>query len=227
MIGDSRRVRSGDPALDPRRVGGRLPPAVARAGHVKELLDAYAAIRVWPLAASWPVRRSLLGEERAYLELSERAARWPGIVGERKRAALHRALGTPIGAASVLRFGCILERPPLRIGALISLGHYAKIQHATIGDNCLIGDHTFIVDGRRQHGLDRLDLPINSQPGSLEQVHIGDDCLIGAHAVVMADVGDHCVVGAGSVVLEPVAPYTIVAGNPARVIGDRRERARP
>jgi serine acetyltransferase len=34
--------------------------------------------------------------------------------------------------------------------------------------------------------------------------------------------GDHAVVGLGSVVTINVAAYAIVAGNPARVIGDRR-----
>ena len=41
----------------------------------------------------------------------------------------------------------------------------------------------------------------------------------------MANVGQHCVVGAGSVVTKPVEDYKIVAGNPAVVIGDRREKA--
>jgi acetyltransferase-like isoleucine patch superfamily enzyme len=31
-------------------------------------------------------------------------------------------------------------------------------------------------------------------------------------------------VGAGSVVTKPVADYAIVAGNPAKPIGDRRQR---
>ena len=104
------------------------------------------------------------------------------------------------------------------------LGHYANIQHASIGSDCLIGDHVLVVDGRRQHNIDRLDVPINAQGGVVQQVRIGDDCMIGGRSVIMADVGDHCVVGAGSVVTEPVAPYKIVVGNPARVVGDRRER---
>jgi acetyltransferase-like isoleucine patch superfamily enzyme len=165
----------------------------------------------------------VLGEERAYLELSERAARWPGIRGERMRSALHRALGTPIGDAVVLRFGCILERPPLRVGSMTVIGHYANIQHASIGSDCLIGDHVLVFDGRSQHNIDRLDVPINAQGGTITQVRVGDDCLIGGSSVILADVEDHAVVGAGSIVTRPVAAYTIVAGNPARVIGDRRE----
>lgn len=195
------------------------------AAYAKRALERYVELRIAPLAASYPLRRSLIGEERAYLELSERAARWTGVLGERMRTSLHRALGTPMGDYAVLRFGCILERPPLSVGRMTMIGHYANIQHASIGADGLVGDHVLVVDGRRQHGIDRLDVPINAQEGSIVQVRIGDDCMIGARATIMADVGDHCVVAAGSVVTEPVAPYEIVAGNPARVIGDRRDRA--
>jgi acetyltransferase-like isoleucine patch superfamily enzyme len=197
-----------------------------RAGaYAKYALDGYAAARVAALAATYGPRRALLGEERAYLELSERAARWTGVVGERMRGALHRALGTPIGENAVLRFGCILERPPLSVGRMTMIGHYANIQHASIGSDCLIGDHVLMFDGRRQHGIDRVDIPINAQEGIVTQVKVGDDCMIGGRATLLADVGDHCVVAAGSVVTHPVAAYQIVAGNPARVIGDRRERS--
>lgn len=191
-------------------------PAVTRT------FDALVALLVAPRSASYRLRRRLVGDERAYLELSERAAGWPGIRGERMRAALHRRLGSEIGAFVVLRYGCVLERPPLRIGRMSMLGHHTHVQHASIGENCLVSDHVVVMDGRRQHRFGRLDVPVNAQGGDVDQVRIGDDCLIGAAATILADVGDHCVVGAGSVVLEPVPDFAIVAGNPARRIGDRR-----
>lgn len=194
------------------------------AAYAKRALERYAAARVAALAATYAPRRALLGEERAYLELSERAARWSGVLGERMRAALHRALGTPVGEHAMLRYGCILERPPLQIGRMTVIGHYANIHCATIGDDGLIGDYVVVLDGRRQHAIDRLDVPINAQGGVITQTRIGDDVMVGPRAVIMADLGDHAVVGAGSVVTRPVEPYQIVAGSPARVIGDRRER---
>jgi virginiamycin A acetyltransferase len=205
-----------------------LPDVIERgrgAAHTKYALERYAAIRVAPLVTSFRLRRVLLGDERAYLELSERAARWPGVLGERMRMALHRALGTPIGDATILKFGCIFERPPLSVGRMTVISHYAKIQHARIGDDCLIGDHVLVFDGRGQHSFERLDVPINAQGGTVKQVRVGDDCFIGGRAVILADVGDHSVVAAGSIVTHPVGAYEIVAGNPARVIGDRRERS--
>jgi acetyltransferase-like isoleucine patch superfamily enzyme len=53
-------------------------------------------------------------------------------------------------------------------------------------------------------------------------MHIGRDVLIGAGAVIFeCTIGDGAVIGAGAVVSKDVAPYQIVAGVPARVIGER------
>lgn len=54
-------------------------------------------------------------------------------------------------------------------------------------------------------------------------VIIGDRVWIGYRALILPGVtiGEGAVVGAGSVVTKGVAPYTIVAGNPAKVIGHR------
>ena len=53
---------------------------------------------------------------------------------------------------------------------------------------------------------------------------VGNDVLVGANVVVMAGVtiGDGAVIGAGAVVNRDVPPYAIVAGVPAKVIGNRR-----
>ena len=57
---------------------------------------------------------------------------------------------------------------------------------------------------------------------------IGDFTFVGANAVVQmgAKIGDHCVIAAGAMVLEDAQfpAYSLVAGVPARVIRDIRER---
>ncbi len=57
----------------------------------------------------------------------------------------------------------------------------------------------------------------------MRPVVIGDHVWIGARALICPGVtiGEGAVVGAGAVVTRDVAPYAIVAGNPARVIGQR------
>ena len=94
-----------------------------------------------------------------------------------------------------------------------------------IGRDTLVADRVAIPSGAMQHGLGSLDLPVRQQPGVFATIQIGQDCWIGAGAIILADVGDHCVVAAGSVVTRPVEDWTIVAGVPARVVGDRREKA--
>ena len=57
----------------------------------------------------------------------------------------------------------------------------------------------------------------------IKPVSIGNFVWIGTGALVLPGVrlGDGCVVAGGSVVTRSVAPFDIVAGNPARKIGDR------
>lgn len=60
-------------------------------------------------------------------------------------------------------------------------------------------------------------------PSSNGDIVVGHDCWITDQSTVMSGVtiGNGAVVGTRAVVTKDVAPYTIVAGNPARVVGRR------
>lgn len=89
-----------------------------------------------------------------------------------------------------------------------------------IGDNCLIGANTKIIDNDF-HPIDpetRLATPngnIASTP-----IKIGANVFIGCNSLILKGVtiGDNSVIGAGSVVVKDIPANCVAAGNPAKVI---------
>jgi acetyltransferase-like isoleucine patch superfamily enzyme len=96
------------------------------------------------------------------------------------------------------------------------------IGDATLEDDVLIGSHVSIINGRRQHGIEKLDLPVREQPGSYPRITIGRDSWIGDRAVVTACVGNHAVVGTLSLVTRDSPDFCILRGIPARPVGVRK-----
>lgn len=121
------------------------------------------------------------------------------------------------------------------IGRNVYIGKDVHIEaNCEIGDFCLISNRVGII-GRHDHDFRTCGLPIRYAPwiGSRKrpipaahrqsQVTIEGDCWVGYGAIVLtgARIGKGSIVAAGSVVSGEVPPYSIVAGVPARVIGQR------
>lgn len=106
-----------------------------------------------------------------------------------------------LGRNAVVNHGCLLDgrRYPVRIGANVSIGPEASV--LTLGHDP--------------------QSPMFADRGG--EVAIGDRVWIAYRAVILPGVtiGEGAVVGAGAVVTGDVPPYAIVAGNPARVVGQR------
>lgn len=124
--------------------------------------------------------------------------------------------------------GCFLyahDSECLQIGSGASLNHNVTLTASNgrivIGDDALIGPN--VVVRAANHEYSDIDRPIRVQGHRFGVVEIGNDVWIGANAVVTsgARIGDQAIVGAGSVVTGDVPPRAIVAGVPARVIGQR------
>jgi UDP-2-acetamido-3-amino-2,3-dideoxy-glucuronate N-acetyltransferase len=135
-------------------------------------------------------------------------------------------------------YGCV-------IGDETRIGAFVEIQkNATVGARCKISSHTFICEGVMiedevfiGHGVmftnDRFPRATNPDGSpqteadwTVEKTHVGRGASIGSNATIISGVtiGEGALVGAGSVVTSNVPHYAIVAGVPARVIGDTRQR---
>ncbi|HUP79759.1 MAG TPA: DapH/DapD/GlmU-related protein, partial [Pirellula sp.] len=62
--------------------------------------------------------------------------------------------------------------------------------------------------------------------GPSKPIFIGENAWIGMRAIILggAHIGEGAIVGAGAVVDCVVTPYSIVAGNPAVIVGQARQR---
>jgi acetyltransferase-like isoleucine patch superfamily enzyme len=116
-------------------------------------------------------------------------------------------------------------------GGQIRIGHDSAISsfdHITTGTkdvkigNCVrIAPSVTILGGSRNFRAK--SVRIMDQGSFHDGVNIGDDVLIGAGAVIMPGcrIGEGAVIGANSVVNMDIPPYSIVAGVPAKIIGQR------
>jgi UDP-2-acetamido-3-amino-2,3-dideoxy-glucuronate N-acetyltransferase len=136
-------------------------------------------------------------------------------------------------------YGCTIEAET-RIGAFVEIQ-----KNSSVGARCKISSHTFICEGVTiedevfvGHGVmftnDPYPRAVNDD-GSLQTeadwaviaTRVKRRASIGSNATIMAGVtiGESALVGAGAVVTRDVADYAIVAGVPARAIGDVRHKA--
>ena len=142
----------------------------------------------------------------------------PGTVGAYLRRAFYGQVFPAVGKDVMISFGTIFSHPTASLGDNVYVGAYCVLGDVELGNDVLLGSQVSIMNGARQHGIERLDIPVREQPGEWPRIRVGRDTWIGDRAVVMADIGNHCVVGAGSVVTKPLPDYAIAVGNPARVI---------
>lgn len=111
----------------------------------------------------------------------------------------------------------------IEIGPRTGVGDYAIVNSAklvSIGADVMIAAGCHITDAN--HGIERRE-KIQNQERRTDPVMIEDEVWLGAGVTVTAGVriGKGAVVGAGAVVTRSVDPYQIVAGVPARPIGER------
>ncbi|WP_290370696.1 acyltransferase [Ruania suaedae] len=115
----------------------------------------------------------------------------------------------------------------VHIGANSTVNAYAVVRGTVrIGDGVRIGAHTSLLGFDHTFAPDR---PVHEQPLTSAGITIGDDVYVGSHVSVVdgVTIGAHSVIGAGSVVTKDVPEWSIMVGNPARRIRDRRGPGAP
>lgn len=110
----------------------------------------------------------------------------------------------------------------ISIGAGSSLWAGSGTARIEIGDDTLIAPAVMITAANYRYDDGS---PINDQPMQEADIIVGRDVWLGYGAVVLAGVriGDGAIIGAGAIVRSDVPQYAIVAGNPASVIGKRKQ----
>lgn len=111
----------------------------------------------------------------------------------------------------------------LSLGDRSGIGPRSTVGALSVGDDVMIGPELLAIS--QNHRFDDAESPIRLQGDDpVEPVVIGDGAWIGARVILLPGVrvGPGAVVGAGSVVTRDVPEYSVVAGNPARIIRERR-----
>lgn len=192
---------------------------------MKHVANSIAVILVFPaLATYWAT--SIIGNRRdCFVAHVQFLSLIPGKVGVFIRRAFLRMSSAQCSKSTTVGFGTLFSGPEIRFGEHVYIGPFGSIGEIDIDDDVLIGSHVSIPNGGKQHGIERLDVPVREQPGEWQRIRIGRDSWIGDRAIVMANVGEKCIVGAGAVVTRPVPDFAIVVGCPARVIDYRNRSA--
>ncbi len=154
-------------------------------------------------------------------------------------ALLHRvvfgesSLGRDLPNTRIAPSSCIEHEANLRLADHVFIGPFCFIEASggvTLGEGVQVTHHVSIVT-HSSHRAQRLlgrDFTGWSGPRPgwvIGPVAVGPYCFIGPHSVLEAGttLGRGCIVRAGSVLRGEYPAFSVIAGNPAVVVGDARE----
>ncbi len=129
----------------------------------------------------------------------------------------------------------LLNKRNIDLANNIWIGHYCLIDGTggvSLGEGVQLSSHTVVYshssqDSIRLLGKHFMEIEVLKRPGyKLRPVTIGDYTFVGTSSVILpgSAIGKGCIIGAGSVVNGTIPDFAIAVGNPAKVVGDTRQR---
>jgi acetyltransferase-like isoleucine patch superfamily enzyme len=187
------------------------------------------------------VRRPLMGSARGFLFLGRNVTiRHAHLLRTGRGVVLDDNVfvdalgewGVRLGDGVTVARGCVIRSSSVLwttskgfvMGSNSSLGEYSFVGAAggvKIGSNVLGGQRLSFHS--ENHNYEDTTRPMREQGVRREGIVIEGDCWLGSGAIFLdgVTVGHGSIVAAGSVVTKSVPAYSIVAGVPAKVIGQR------
>lgn len=157
--------------------------------------------------------------------------------------ALYQLIAPDVKLGRDVRIHGFVNLYGCEIGDETRIGTFVEIQKgATIGARCKISSHTFICEGvtieaevfighgvtfindRRPRATDAAGQLQSEADWKCEKTQVKRGASIGSGVTLLGGVtvGENALVGAGSVVTKDVPAHATVAGNPARIVKQKK-----
>lgn len=157
--------------------------------------------------------------DELFLQLTEYCNRSDNTVDNRHRAELLGFTGKGVMVAP----GAILRIPVEQVGENVFFGLYTYANgNVTVGSNVLIGPHCSLAAGNHKFDPATGWFSARTEKDGDDSIVIGEGCWLASKVTVTGGVkmGRANLICAGSVVTKSTPDYAIMAGVPARQIGE-------
>ena len=119
--------------------------------------------------------------------------------------------------------GAIIRIPKEQVGRNVFIGLYSYLNgKVTIGDNVLIGPHCSVAAGNHKFDPKTGWFSARTEPDGDDSIVIGDGCWLASKVTITGGVklGRANLICAGAVVTKSTKDYAIMAGVPAKQVGE-------
>ena len=136
----------------------------------------------------------------------------------------HRAELLGLGGRDIkVAPGAIIRIPKEQVGCNVFIGLYSYLNgKVTIGDNVLIGPHCSVAAGNHKFDPATGWFSARTEPDGDDSIVIGDGCWLASKVTITGGVklGRANLICAGAVVTKSTKDYAIMAGVPAKQVGE-------